>query len=230
MNVYPSVTPGQISVRSPTWPFDKSDEWSTVKQVASSGKEVRLALWTFPRWHWVIDYSYLYDDPANLGTNTYTDFRTIMGLHLQSQGVATPFLFDDPTNDTILDSARQNFGTGDGTTATFQLVNNIGGFLEPVQAPAGVGAAPAFAGGAAPLIYVNGVLQTVTTDYTIGAVGYGGGVVTFTSGHIPSSGLALTWSGNWYYPATFEEDRLDASERWSALWELKEVKLVSVKY
>ena len=227
MNIYPSITPGQIAVRSPTWPLDKADEWSTVTQVVSSGKEVRLALWTFPRWHWVITYEYLYDDPSDLGTNTYTDLRTILGLHLQSQGAATAFLFDDPTNDTV---TAQNFGTGDSTTAQFQLVNNIGGFLEPVQAPAGVGSAPAFPGGAAPKIYVNGVLQTVTTDYTITGVGYGGGTVTFTAGHIPGSGLAITWSGNFYYPTRFEKDSIEPSERWSALWELKEVKLVSIKY
>jgi uncharacterized protein (TIGR02217 family) len=49
-------------------------------------------------------------------------------------------------------------------------------------------------------VYNNGVLQTLTTDYTIGTTG----VITFTSQ--PTVGHTLTWTGYYDIPVRFSKD------------------------
>ena len=46
-----------------------------------------------------------------------------MGFFNARKGSFDNFLFDDPTDDT---ASSQNFGTGDGVTANFQLTSTYG--------------------------------------------------------------------------------------------------------
>jgi uncharacterized protein (TIGR02217 family) len=54
----------------------------------------------------------------------------------------------------------------------------------------------------APVIKKNGVTQTLTTHYTISATG----VVTFVTA--PTTGHALTWTGEFDIPVRFDVDYL----------------------
>ena len=65
-------------------------------------------------------------------------------------------------------------GTGDGTTKSFQLVRNVGGFVAPVQNPAGQIAAVTVVG-STPKVVQN-------TDYTIT-----NGLVTFVAAPAPGA-------------------------------------------
>lgn len=93
-----------------------------------------------------------------------------------------------------------NFGTGDGTTTAFGLYKTYtsGGvtrtrrIVKPVSGTVS--------------IYKNGVLQTLTTDYTID---HATGIVTFVSA--PTNGHALTWTGRFHVPVRFATDFFDVS-------------------
>lgn len=73
-----------------------------------------------------------------------------------------------------------------------------------------------------PSIYVNGALQVLTTDYTIGTTG----LVTFTATHLPSD--TFTWTGTYYRRVRMETGSLSHSRLAQGMWSA-EVSLVSVK-
>jgi len=91
--------------------------------------------------------------------------------------------------------APNNFGTGDGSTTVFGLYKTYssGGvtrtrrIVKPISATVSV--------------YKAGVLQTLTTHYTID---YTTGIVTFVSA--PTAGNALTWTGLFNVPVRFATD------------------------
>jgi hypothetical protein len=76
---------------------------------------------------------------------------------------------------------------------------------------------------AIPQIFVDGVLKTQGTDYTISSAG----LVTFTVA--PAAGAALTWSGSYYWRVRFDLDQTEFNNFLNQLWEAKKVTLVSVK-
>ena len=105
-------------------------------------------------------------------------------------------------------ATAQEIGVGDATTTQFLMYRQIGGtMIDIVQnfiSP--------------PSIYLNGVLKTVTTDYTIDQYGN----LTFTTA--PGSGVAITWTGQFYFRARFLEDQIDSlQQRWLNVWAAAEL-------
>lgn len=76
---------------------------------------------------------------------------------------------------------------------------------------------------AQPQIFVDGILKTFGSDYTISA----SGLITFTAA--PAAGAALTWTGSYYWRVRFNDDVTEFNNFLSQLWEAKKVTLVSVK-
>src|SRR5580704_6338067 len=149
------------------WSVTKAPRFATRIQRAVSGRELRVLDQPYPLWTWTLTYGVLRDQsdtrgPGGLGVG-YSELRTLMGFFLAQQGALTPFLFDDPTDDSI---TGQIIGTGDGSTTAFQLVRTMGGFAEPIVAPNVVSGA-----------YLNGVLQS-PSSYSVST---GTGIVTFTA-------------------------------------------------
>lgn len=93
-----------------------------------------------------------------------------------------------------------NFGTGDGSTTVFGLYKTYtsGGVTRTRRIVKPVSGSVS--------IYKNGVLQTLTTDYTID---YATGIVTFVSA--PTNGHALTWTGRFDVPVRFASDYFNVS-------------------
>jgi uncharacterized protein (TIGR02217 family) len=93
----------------------------------------------------------------------------------------------------------QAIGTGDGTTAAFQLkktytegaLSRVRTILKPVSGTV--------------LVAVAGVVKTVTTHYT---VDHATGIVTFTAGNIPTAGQSVTAGYEFDVPARFDIDSL----------------------
>ena len=87
------------------------------------------------------------------------------------------------------------FGEGDGTTTVFGLYKTYtsGGVTRTRRIVKPVSASVS--------IYKDGVLQTVTTHYTID---YATGIVTFTAA--PGDNLPLTWTGRFDVPVRFATD------------------------
>lgn len=93
-----------------------------------------------------------------------------------------------------------NFGTGDGSTTIFGLYKTYtsGGVTRTRRIVKPVSGLVS--------IYKDGVLQTLTTHYTID---YATGIVTFVSA--PGNGLALTWTGQFHIPVRFATDYFNVS-------------------
>ena len=110
----------------------------------------------------------------------------------------------------VISVTAQGFGTGDGTTKTFQLIKSNGAYwTEPV---AGVNGTPT--------IYVAG---TATAPSSISP----SGLVTFSSA--PASGAALTWTGQYYYLVRFKDDHIEIEQSMSQIYEATTLTLRAVR-
>lgn len=203
MNYFP-VLPGL------TWSVYKQPAFKTRVQKSVSGRERRALDQAVPIWTWTLSYDFLRDEPAA----GFNELRTLMGFHAQQQGAFTPFLYDDPTDDSV---AGQAIGTGNGSQTAFQLVRTLdaalpgGGYAEPITNPNNVTAT-----------YFNGVRN---------APGYASfspttGLLTFPSA--PASGVAITADFSYFFQVRFADDSASFENFMVQLWRLKQVKLVSV--
>jgi uncharacterized protein (TIGR02217 family) len=190
-----------------TWNVLKAPLWSTKVQRSVGGKELRAAFYSAPIWTWTLSYEILRQATA------FQELQQLVGFFNARRGRYDSFLFSDPSDNAVV---TQNFGTGDDVKTAFQLVRDYGagGFTgrENVYDLAG-----------APQIFVNAVLKTVTTDYTIGSTG----VVTFVVA--PAAAAALTWTGSFYRRVRFSDDSAEFNNFLTQLWEAKKIVLVSVK-
>lgn len=190
------------------FPVVRTPLWHTGVQVALSGKQSTIAYQQYPLIHYELNYDVLRDDIAT------SDAKAIVGLFNAVQGRFDTFLFTDPDFNTIASSAPQTFGTGDGTTTTFQLTasyaNSGGpGYSELIQNFNGT-----------PTILDNG---SAAGSNTIGATG----IVTFSTA--PASGHVLSWYGSFYYRCRFDDDKLDLEKMMNLWWALKSLGFTSVK-
>lgn len=130
-------------------------------------------------------------------------------------GQSTGAVFTPSATPTL--STSQSIGTGDGSTAAFSIVRSLvsGGAQDLIQNFVN-----------APSIYVAGTLQTSITNYT-GPDQYG--TITFTSGHIPTSGQNISWTGQFYYRCAFTEDKWgELKEDMFQLWSMDGLRFHSV--
>jgi uncharacterized protein (TIGR02217 family) len=188
-----------------TWDVRKSPEFNNVVRRSASLYRTAISLADYPIWHYALQYEFLRDNATN------DELNQLIGFFLARKGNYDSWLFDDPDGNSV---TAQNIGTGNGTTTQFQLTRTVGGFAEPVQNPK---ASPA------PQIYKGGVLQTVTTHYTIDAYG----VVTFVTA--PTAGQAITWTGGYYIRCEFKETMQEYTKFLHKLWSARRVDFRSVK-
>lgn len=183
---------------------EKAPIWSTAIAEASSGRERRRKLWSYPRWRFKLSYEVLWQDGSN---NDLSAVFTFFNVHA---GRYSEFAFFDPTDNAV---SAQAFGVGDSSTRSFQLVRTVTGaslsFTEPVRAVIGT-----------PTIFVNG---TPTAAYTIDD----NGVLTFTSA--PAGSAALTWTGQFAFHVRFDQDDLSPSQMMQQFWSLSGLQLFTVK-
>lgn len=122
---------------------EKSPVWSTQIMEATSGRERRRKLWSYPRWRFKLNYEVLRDFS---GGRDLTDLLTFFNAQA---GRYEEWGFLDPTDNA---ATTQYFGTGNGATTGFQLLRTASGggatFTEPVRGVYG-----------APVIYKDGVRQ-----------------------------------------------------------------------
>jgi len=202
-------------LRGLAWDYTLTPTFSTGIQQATSGREVRAAFWSAPLWKISLTYEFLRDDAQHVDPNGYSELQQLVGFFLARQGAFDSFLIDlaqltrKPLDSTI---SGQPIGTGDGSTTSFQLVRNIGGYLEQVQNPAGQSAT----------VYVAGVRKTQGVDYTIA-----NGIVSFASP--PAAGAAITADFQWLWRVRFALDELEFGNFMYLLWECKEVELIEVR-
>jgi uncharacterized protein (TIGR02217 family) len=140
--------------------------------------------------------------------STLVEFQTLLAFFNARSGSFDSFLFMDPDDGSVV---AQPFGTGDGSTKTFQLVKSFGGYTEPVFTPLTTG------------------IQILDNGVTAGAnsVNADTGIVTFTTA--PAAGHALTWTGSYYYRCRFLADTYDFDRFMSGFYSVKKLEFQSVK-
>lgn len=165
------------------FPVKKTPNWNTDVQMSISGKKTTLQRWSYPIYSFEVGYEFLRSDSA------YGEYQDLVAFFNLMGGRATLFRFNDITDNSV---TAQGFGEGDGVTKDFQLLRAIGGlsvsWVDPVFYPVTA------------QIFVDGVLQVLTTDYTISTTG----LVSFVVA--PPAGQALTWTGTYNWLVRFDED------------------------
>jgi hypothetical protein len=191
------------------WSRHKKPGFSTRVASHVSGREVRLALMSYPLYEFEAAYAGLASSAAasiaNLGASS---LQTLMGFFLQSLGQAGVFLYTDPDDNTVL---GQSIGFGDGTTQQFIVSRTLGGFTEPVSYVTAVNA-----------VYLNGAAQPSN-----GWLFTAPNMLAFASP--PGAGAAITADFTFAFQCRFFDDQLDFEEFMSALWKLDSVKFRSIK-
>jgi uncharacterized protein (TIGR02217 family) len=168
------------------WPIIKYPVFNTIVESPVSGRgETRISTTPYCRWDFEMTFPYV------KGTfNDSTSYlNQVVGFYMQMQGAAQSWLFDDPQDNLIPNTAPATFGLGDGTTKVFQITRPIGGYADIIQniKPGTL------------VVYING---SSTTAFSIDTLG----VISFTSA--PANGAVLAWSGGYYFRCRFEEDSL----------------------
>jgi len=115
-DVFPTL-PGRA------WPRKRTPLWKTKVNTTPSGREFRSTAMAYPRYRITWQYELLRSKASQ------QDFQALVGFINARRGAFDTFLLDDPDDNTV---TGQPFGTGDGTTTTFQLVRSVGGYAEPV--------------------------------------------------------------------------------------------------
>ncbi len=184
----------------------RSAVWSTLVQTSVSGKETRAAFQSTPRWRYEIPVPFARISGFSVQTVT-NEMATLQAFFQAAQGQLNYFLYTDPFSNTAV---AQNIGTGTGGAGQTTQIDDIEGF-------------PIFDFNGTPALYVNGVLKTLTTDYTVSATG----LVTWVTN--PGNTLPITWSGSYYRRCRFETDEWEMEQIVNLVWGNASLKLISVK-
>jgi len=176
-----------IEIQLPTYVSEGAvsvDDWNTQTNVLPSGRQQRIALQSKTLGRWTINYS----------TIDETKHEALRNFKLAMKGAFYAFRFKDWADfesDTVAPGQSCSPATGNGVLLTFQLQKTYTiaspgtSYVRTITKPVSGTVA----------IYVNSILQTETTDYTIN---YATGVVTFLVA--PANPLTVK--------ATFEFDKV----------------------
>lgn len=164
-------------------------EWSTDVVELVNGYERRNANWSLPRYRYSVAHA----------VKTQQQMEALLAFFNARKGKAIGFRFKDWSD---FEGTNEFLGYGDSLDATFQLrkAYTSGGqtvyrtIRKPVTGTVSV--------------YVNSVLQTPNTDYTLNTTT---GVITFLGSSIPYSGDSVNADFEFDVPVRFDVDRMPVS-------------------
>jgi hypothetical protein len=198
--LFPSL-PGQ------GWSVHKKPTFSTIVAPHVSGREVRAENWRYPLWEFEATFDGLGSDSVSHPGLGAQSLQSLMGLFLQCQGQFAPFLYIDPSDNSVVDQA---VATGDGATLIFTMPRTFGGFVEPVG------------------------WVTTLVNVKVNSALLGSGVslsppnaLVFTTA--PAVAATITASFSYAFLCRFLDDALDFENFMQSLWSAKSVKFRSVR-
>jgi hypothetical protein len=204
-----TIPPSLPMLAGLAWSRHKKPGFSTRVASHVSGREVRVALMSYPLYEFEAVYNGLASSAtaafAGLGSSS---LQSLMGFFLQLQGQFGTFLYADPDDNT---ATGQAFATGDGSTTSFTIGRSLGGFLEPV------GWVTSIAN-----VYLNGTAQS-SASYSLTTPN----TLVFTSA--PGNGVTISADFSYTFQCRFLDDQMDFEEFMSNLWKLDSMKFRSVK-
>jgi uncharacterized protein (TIGR02217 family) len=211
MSFHDILFPLDIALKSAGGP-----ERRTEVVVLGSGREERNARWAHSRRR--------YD--AGYGVKTFDALSQVVAFFEERRGRLYGFRWRDRLDHASAAPAvsvaatDQAIGTGDGVTATYQLVKSYGGAFSLYQRPI----VKPIAGSV--LVAVDGVAQADGTAFTVDATT---GVVTFLTGHIPAVGAAVTAGFLFDVPVRFDTDYLEVDLSAFAAGAIPKIPLVEIR-
>lgn len=170
---------------------------------SASGLEARATYQAYPKYLFTLKYELL-------RANAIAEKQALEGFFNARRGSFDDFLILDPKDNACTD---QQFAIGDGATKTFRLTRSLiaGGLQEPIYGVYN-----------APVIKNNGVVQSGSYTIDVNA-----GKVTYAAA--PANGVALSWSGNYYWRVRFSKDETEFTQFLLDLWKADKVELITVK-
>jgi uncharacterized protein (TIGR02217 family) len=175
------------------WGMKKMPVFNNITHSPATGRDIRISLYDQPIFEFTLSNEWL----------TKADKDTLMGFFIARKGSFDSFLYLD--DDSVI--TNEGIAIGDNVKTAFQLAKLMGGSLSVVNNAVG-----------SPAIYINGVLKTAGTHYTISNTG----LIT-TASPIPT-GQVLSWSGSAYYRCVFFEDSLEFGQFATRLYDCGEIK------
>ncbi len=163
---------------------------------------------------------------AGTGVHSLADLHALIAFFEERRGRLYGFRWRDRTDwkscapDTTPTPGDQPIGTGNGSTATFQLVKTYGGAIAPYERKI---VKPV---SAAVRVAVNGAEKTAGTDFSVNLAT---GVVTFLAGHIPAAAAIVTAGFEFEVPVRFDTDRLDINLASFAAGDVPSVPVVEIR-
>ena len=165
--------------------------------VLGSGFEERNSRWADSRRNYNAGY----------GVKSLDDLDAVIAFFEERRGRLHGFRWRDHadykscTPSGVPSATDQRIGTGDGTTAVFQLVKTYGSSLAPwtrvIKKPVDGSVSVAF----------DGVIQPASAYVVDGPSGR----ITFTHAHLPATGVAVTAGFLFDVPVRFDTDKLEIS-------------------
>ena len=186
-------------------------------QVHSSGREVRIGYAQYPLHEFELVYSLLRGRPGEI------EFKTFLGFFLALQGSLNGFLFKNPDDFSVVGQA---FATTDGINSQFgPLVRTFGASGMTGTEPVGyVDVTQPFN------LYLDGALvdpNDPSLGYSVQTTQPVAQYVKFNN--TPAAGHVLTVDMTYFYYCRFADDTMDFSKFMAGLWEVKQVKLASLR-
>ncbi len=191
-----SLFPPDISEGSSGGPKFKTEVF-----VSATGYEQRSVLWSDTRAEYNVSH----------GIRDRSAMDEVLKFFYTMRGRGIGFRFKDWTDYQL---SNELIGVGNGTKTTFNITKTY--------AAVGTGAQPfvreifKVLATADDKVWVNGVLKTITTDYTID---YNNGTITFTT-PVPTAHEVRVTLGEFHVPVRFDIDHLPISVD---AWEIESV-------
>jgi uncharacterized protein (TIGR02217 family) len=154
--------------------------FQTTIQKLSGGYEDRNQDWQIALWRYDVE----------LNNRPLSEIRSFLAHVLGRRGSAYSFPLRDPLDNTLTD---ENIGTGDGSTAAFQIKKTYSDTDRPYQRPITIVSSL--------VVKVNGVTKTSGVHYNESS-----GLITFTGGNIPAGGQAITVSCSFLIRVRYDAD------------------------
>lgn len=207
-----------------SWSVIKTANWGTRMQRSVSGREVRVADFTYPIWNYQLTWEVLRDawdlrsgvygiGPAfPLGYPAQYELANIVNFFNSVKGAAMTFQWNDPSDTDTSQlgpttpgggGTAQVLGVGDGVTTQFKIV---GVQLSPV---------------------VPVVVRFVTPAAAY-AIDYDNCLLNFTTA--PGSGVTVSIGMTYNQRVRFKSDTLESEEFYYQLYQMKKLELESVIY
>ena len=163
---------------------------------------------------------------AGYGMRGADDLHTVIGFFEERRGKLHGFRWKDHADFRSCAPAGtpaatdQAIGTGDGVTATFQVMKTYGSVFAPYQRLIKKLVAGTLK------IAVGGALQPETLVYT---ADYTQGTITFTVGHVPAAAAAITAGFEFDVPVRFDTDRIEVNLQTYAAGSIPHIPIIEVR-